>query len=316
MADATMHPALRRLLQSPTHRQAYDTLTRGLSGADLTSLLMATFADRAKSVRAADLLRQYGNDRFVAPSPVDGLQLARANWQALQTAAPTFEPVTLAPVVPFGTHFAMGATPQNNVVSTARLTEVAADPTNSLALEAATRRSRLLREQRRSTDEVKLAASHRVTRAQHFDGPRSFAHFSLFGLVTAGRDRGNLSFELAAIAEHVQVLINVVQAFAPLNVTVAVCAFNPHMADACAELCRSLESSTVSCSLDPDRDHGRGYYRNVCFKVNAVRDGTSFEVGDGGDVGWTQGLVQSRKERLVISGLGLDRLVMVATESG
>jgi len=35
-------------------------------------------------------------------------------------------------------------------------------------------------------------------------------------------------------------------------------------------------------------------------------------VADGGHVDWTQQLVASRKERLMISGLGLDRLALAS----
>lgn len=66
-----------------------------------------------------------------------------------------------------------------------------------------------------------------------------FAHFSLVGAVTAGRDTGNLAFERAALAE---------------------------------------------------------------------RGGSPAEVGDGGFTPWTRKLLGNAKERLLTSGLGVDRL--------
>lgn len=36
------------------------------------------------------------------------------------------------------------------------------------------------------------------------------------------------------------------------------------------------------------------------------------EVGDGGFVGWTRDLLSNGKERLLISGLGVDRLAALA----
>ena len=71
--------------------------------------------------------------------------------------------------------------------------------------------------------------------------------------------------------------------------------------------------------LDHTRSAGRGYYRDLCFKVNA-RTGGPFqdkhqdklhEIGDGGFTDWTQQLVASSKERLLISGIGVDRLAAV-----
>ena len=57
------------------------------------------------------------------------------------------------------------------------------------------------------------------------------------------------------------------------------------------------------------RTAGRGYYDAVCFKLFA-RDpsGKEIELGDGGPVDWTAKLLSDRKERLVISGLGVERI--------
>jgi hypothetical protein len=59
---------------------------------------------------------------------------------------------------------------------------------------------------------------------------------------------------------------------------------------------------------DHDRAGGRGYYRDVCFKVNALVDDTTTEIGDGGFTDWTARLLANGKERLLITGYGLDRL--------
>ncbi len=60
------------------------------------------------------------------------------------------------------------------------------------------------------------------------------------------------------------------------------------------------------------RQRGRGYYRDLCFKVNAHVRGTPEEIGDGGFTDWTAKLVANSKERLLISGIGLDRLAAFA----
>ena len=104
--------------------------------------------------------------------------------------------------MPLGTHSAIATVDQNKVVSTTRHNEVAADPTNALALEAATRRNAELRRDAKSAAVIRLGASQRVVRAQQVSGPGRFAHFQLFGLVTAGRDAGGRAFEAAAAADH------------------------------------------------------------------------------------------------------------------
>ena len=52
-----------------------------------------------------------------------------------------------------------------------------------------------------------------------------------------------------------------------------------------------------------------GYYRGVQFKLYILRDGGEREIADGGFVDWTQRLLENRKERLLISGFGLELLV-------
>jgi hypothetical protein len=52
----------------------------------------------------------------------------------------------------------------------------------------------------------------------------------------------------------------------------------------------------------------------MCFKVFVTTaNGDRLEVADGGLVDWTQQLVQSRKERMMISGLGVERLATLMT---
>jgi hypothetical protein len=47
----------------------------------------------------------------------------------------------------------------------------------------------------------------------------------------------------------------------------------------------------------------------LCFKIFATRStDKEHELVDGGDVNWTQKLLNNAKERLVISGCGSERL--------
>jgi hypothetical protein len=73
-----------------------------------------------------------------------------------------------------------------------------------------------------------------------------------------------------------------------------------------AEAVRVCEGAEVV--TDRGRQAGRGYYRDLCFKVNAGQPGGLVEVGDGGFTDWTAALVADRKERLLISGLAPERL--------
>ena len=67
--------------------------------------------------------------------------------------------------------------------------------------------------------------------------------------------------------------------------------------------------------LDESRQAGRGYYRELCFKVSVRADAKWTEVGDGGFTDWTARLTASNKERLLISGLGIDRVAALTLRS-
>ncbi|MGD9703789.1 MAG: hypothetical protein AB7Q42_18070 [Acidimicrobiia bacterium] len=310
MARDLLHPAVARLVDDPQLSEVLSVLGEQISGADLTALLMEIVRRRAGRLQPSDVLGQYQRDRFVAPAAIELGHLRSIEDIAVEETAPRFTHVIPSPVVPLGTHSVMaGVHHQNNVITTIRASEVAADPTAALALEAAVRRRHLLDHDRRSSTPVRLAAIQRVVRAQRFVGPRSFAHFSLLGAVTAGRDVGSFAFESAAVLEHVRALASVVRRVAASAVTVKLTDFSGTHGPVIDRVVAELERDGVAAPLWPDRTAARGYYPNVCFKLYATTAGEEIEVGDGGLVAWAQDLLQSRKERLMTSGLSLERLV-------
>ncbi|MFD8492105.1 hypothetical protein [Amycolatopsis sp. NPDC059657] len=293
-------------------QETVDLLT-GLSGADLTTLLLEVMRIRAGKRSAPGVLRQYREDRFTAPAAVPANTL-RTTEDTVVSALPTeFELLTLAPVAPFGTHSSLATVDQNKVVSTARGSEVAADPTNALALEAAMRRQFLTQTEPKSDDVVRLAASQRVVRAQKPTGRATFAHFALLGAVSAGRDTGNLAFERRHVVEHIGFAAKATQAAVGGRVEIDLTVLAPQF-DSVALVVHDAfaDQRDVEIVDDPHRSTGRGYYLGLCFKVCVVLGDDRIEVGDGGFVDWTRELLNNRKERLLISGLGIERLATLA----
>ncbi|AXB48415.1 hypothetical protein A4R43_11715 [Amycolatopsis albispora] len=235
----------------------------------------------------------------MAPSGIGFDRLRAAESAALDALPPSFEKVTLSPLAPLGLHSVVGTVHQNKVVSTVRGTEVAADPTNGLALEAAIRR----RDDAKNV--VRLATAQRVVRAQHVDGPALFAHFTLLGLVTAGRDTGNLGFEREHAPELIRAMTTAVRAQVDGPLEVRLTVLDPRYT-VVADAIRAAIPGEVAD--DPGRESGRGYYTGLCFKLFCHAGGEWCELGDGGFVPWTQELLGNRKERLFIGGLGVDRL--------
>jgi hypothetical protein len=305
--------ALARVLRATGGPELLDRLAESLPGADLTTLLLEVFRRRALQLGPADVMRRYGTDRFAMPGSVSFAALRRAEDVMLATLPAGFEVVTLAPVLPLGAHWVTGGVDPRNVVATIRSTEVAADPTNGLALEAAMRRRRILGRSPRSVEVVRLAATQRVTRGQFVTGPVSFAHFQLLGLVTAGRDTGNQEFEQQHLTEHLRFAAEGLAECGVTQVRLAITCLDVAGSRALPAVREGLAGLTGVEVVDaPERESGRAYYRGICFKVFAgTPDGDLLEIGDGGFVDWTARLLGSQKERLLISGHGLDRLAIM-----
>src|SRR5262249_27678078 len=150
---------------------------------DLKSLLLDVYKSRAAGVSEAAALAQTERETLLQPSTVDARVLNQFDRIAF-AAAEGFEAVDLSPVCAFGAESILGGIHQNNVLTTIRNAEVLGDSTPAMALEGARRRRRA------RSETVRLCSSARVIRLQPFDFPGFTPHFRLFGLVSAGRDRG------------------------------------------------------------------------------------------------------------------------------
>ncbi|MFC8722310.1 hypothetical protein [Kitasatospora sp. NPDC057198] len=314
--DAGDGPALRRILAGPGRPELLRLLAEELSGTDLTTLLLEATRRRAERTTPAEVMRRYRTDRFTAPAEVDLVRLRRAEDALIDALPPDFRTLVPAPLVPLATHTAVGPVDARKVVATVRGTEVAADPTNTLALEAARRRARLLAADPRSATPVRLATTQRVVRAQQFAAPGATAHFQLFGLVSAGRDTGGLAFERQHLVEHLRFAARALARTGAGRAEIRLTGLDPSAAPLIARVHEALAGAdglgpAVDLVEDPDRASGRGYYTRLCYKVFAVpaAGAAPVEVADGGFVDWTQRLTGNRKERLLIGGYGVERLI-------
>jgi hypothetical protein len=140
---------------------------------------------------------------------------------------------------------------------------------------------------------------------------------SAFALCSAGRDSGSLQFELFALELHIQFYIKALRAFlgpqVPLQISVT------DIKRTQRELIETKLFSpfqtgfeNVKIVFDHQRTSGQGYYDNICFHIHATAaDGNQIELTDGGSVSWTQKYLSNAKERLVISGIGSERLCLL-----
>ena len=312
-------PMLERIQREAGVPELVDVLVERLTPTDLQSLLLEVYRRRADNVQPSQLLERYEQDRFVRPSAIAPDVLADFDRLAWSLLPEHYTTVELAPVCPLGTNASIATVDQNKVVTTIRNTEVVADATNVLALECASRRRLLLRHNPRSQERIRLCASHRVVRAQAYHtAPSVLPHFRLFGLCTAGRDSGAFQFEVTSLVEHITFYIRLLRDVSHLGyqahrlrvtLTDLDHGRREHALD--SQVLKPLMASHpgILCELDPERVAGRGYYAEVCFHIYATTvAGTEFELIDGGFTTWTQQFLSNSKERMLISGLGTERL--------
>jgi hypothetical protein len=285
-------------------------LAERLEPADLQSLLLDVYRRLAQRRPTSALLAEYTTNRFVHPSKIPPVQMLEWDRTAFAHLPDNCEAIELSPVCPLGASAAMSGLSQDRVLATIRNTEVISDSTNVLALEAAVRRRALKRANARSSEPVHVAASHRLLRTQHYANPALSSHFRVFSLCSAGRDRGSFMFEIESLAFHIGFYLSAVRAFvgaaAPLRVSVTLLGEGATLTRAAETLVRQLRErfSDVDTSFDPDRTAGREYYRTMCFWILS----DDVQLADGGFVDWTQRLLGDAKERLLVSGVGSDRV--------
>jgi hypothetical protein len=273
---------------------------------------MAVAERRAAGVTGPRVLRRYEADRFSRPGSVRFADLRRVEDAFVRAVPDGWSWIVPSPLVPFGTHRALSGISQNRVVTAVRPNEVAADPTAALALEAAAARRETPR--RRSEQQIRLACIQRVTRAQLFTDADAFAHFTVFGLVTAGRSRPNEGFDVDALVQHLSIHVGALRELVDGVHIILSTSTDRHGRSTVEDLRDAFTGDPhVTISDDRDRLRGQRYYSRACFKVRASVEDVSFEVSDGGFTDWTERLLDDRRERLLISATGLDRLAALDT---
>jgi len=274
-----------------------ELLAERLSPGDLQSLLLEVYAQRAGKLSEVELLERRQQSRFCQNAPVAPGALLELKQLWLRLLDKGFEALELSPLAPLGSCSVLAPVHQNKLVSCTRNLEVAGDPSNQLALECALRR-------RDGQPEVHLSACQRVVRAQALPGPECFAHFTLLALASAsGTPEG---FEESQLRRHLNFHLRFLsQALPGEPLTLRWSPKTPAtLVDRVEGWLREQEFSFHSGWLESVE--AANYYLGVRFKLWAGSD----EVGDGGTTDWCRRLLQSRGERLLISGLGLERVAL------
>ena len=290
-----------------------EILSERIGPTDLQSLLLEVYRRRAGRISARELLARYSENRFTQPSSVDPVALASFELQAWSSLPEGYQVIELSPLCPLGTNSAIATVDQNKVITTIRNTEVVADSTNVLVLEAARRRRGLRQDPGTRFEAVRLATSQRLVRAQVFTAARATAHFRLVSLVAAGRADGGFAFEAEELRCQIAYVATVIRSIHPdwqVDVALTDLAGRSRWLEKALLEPVAEQFPEATCRMDPTRVSGRGYYVDACYKVFAgLPSGEWREIGDGGCTTWSRLLHSDDKERTVIAGLGVDRLL-------
>ncbi len=140
-----------------------------------------------------------------------------------------------------------------------------------------------------------------------------FPHFSLFCMVTAGVDQGSYRFERQAFWEHIKVYQEIFRSLFGSEIAVVLSGRDGYK-DPEGFLQRIVqygEELPVKVDLaikEPNKENQ--YYKGLQFTIVANINGREHSIGDGGFVDWSQQLLGSKKERMMISAIGLERLLL------
>lgn len=289
-----------------------ELLTKLLSlpGADLGTLLLYLFRMRTENISPTAMPGAFGANRFCKPSDIDPAAFHAFEHELLTLAkVHGIEGILLSPAAPLGSCSVFGCVNQNNVVSSLRGTEMLSDPTNMLAIILADR----LKNGADNREPLHTCATARVVRAQAFpDLPGFHAHFGLFCMVSAGRASASYGCERELLIKHLvyyrELLLN------RFGGTLTVCLRKrggyrdgDGFWNSMVTLVRK-ELPDVALTFDTEHEDNL-YYRGINFKMYLEKNGETTEIGDGGFVDWMQQMTGSKKERYLISAIGLDRLI-------
>lgn len=308
---------MKRISVNISESYILDALVDKTSLTDLQSLLLETYRRKTGKISCSDMLKQYKNNRFVKPSNASPFRMAEIDMAAMSLLPDDFAVLELSPLSPLGCASVLGPVNQNNIVTTTRNTEVCSDLTNVLALECAVRREKLLKEDIRSNKRVKLCSSQRLVRAQPTDNPNSFAHFRLFGLCTSGRDEGCCKFEKESLYEHLTFYIKLIDRLKSLDykfssIIIELIVYDPVFMKIAADLDNKINemNCTIHIKTEISEKYKQTYYKGMGFHLHACNStGEKLFLADAGFTDWTQNLLNNKKERLLISGLGTERVV-------
>ncbi len=280
-----------------------DKIAANLSGSEINTFLLYLFKKRTQQITPSVLLKEYKQNRFSSPASVDPIKYKEDEILWLKRASlHGFKPVLLSPVTPLGSSSVVGHVDQNNAISALRGSEVVSDATNVLALKIANEISN-----EKKVAIKKYCATHRHVRGQYYNNPAFSAHFGAFCLVSGGLNRSGHSFEVDLAKTHISLYLDMLLSFfAKEDLSIEM-----YLVDNTEKTSRQAEDEIKLICQDLELDFKakkltNQYYQIFQFKIFLNYQSVKIDLADGGFVDWTQKMLANKKQRLFISGVGLE----------
>ncbi|NHN29532.1 hypothetical protein [Paenibacillus agricola] len=309
--NPNQNKAIQRVLEQSGNPDLLEIWNKELSVSDINTFLLELFRLQTKEASYADLLRKYVENRFVHPAKVDPIALKQLEIAVLQIAqSAAYQPILLSPIAPLGSCSIVATADQNKIISALRGTEVVADATNLLALYICD----LLKSNKTTNDLdfVRFSTTHRHVRTQPLNKPGLLPHFHVFCLVASGKDQGSYLFEKAVLQEHIALYQMIFKAVfhADIDVQLSRRGGYPDGTGFFERILDDLEKRFPDISITENFSKTDNlYYKGLQFTIVVHINGQELYIGDGGFVDWPQKLLGNRKQRMMISAIGLDRLL-------
>lgn len=294
-----------------------DILIDRINLSDLNTILIEVIRRRTDKFTAYDVFRNYKTNRFVTPAVINSKDYNKFESLVYDVVDNDFENYQLSPVSPLGCCSVVASVSQNKILSTTRNIEVCSDPTNVLALESAKRREELLKSNKSDKTKIKLCTSHRVLRTQVFKKPNSFPHFKVFCLCTSGQDQGSYLFETESLLEQLRIYFQIFNKCKKIGVEInslklKISLYEERLKVKVNDLFKVIKHAFPQIKTEFNLDVSKqNYYSLLNFQIYGCNNkGEEFMLGDGGFVDWTQQFLQNKKERCLISGIGIERFFL------
>ena len=306
-----MSSIISRILKKLSDERLIEKLL-ALSKSDFNSLLLKIFQEQANAIIPSDVLKTFQTNRFSVPSELDPVSYHLFEAELLSLAQKLeIEAVLLSPSVPFGSCAVFGCVDQNNIVSALRGTEILSDPTNMLSIIIA---KKIKEKEVNNHYHLHYCATARVLRAQIFPSAKGYySHFGIFCIVSSGKDCGSYTCEQNLLMKQLHYYKKFLIEKYNANLSIVLRKRSGYtdgvgFFDKMAQMVSNeLPDVPISFDLESENNH---YYKGINFKLYMEKGTEKIEIGDGGFVDWIQKMTGNKKERCLISGIGLDRLIL------